>query len=94
MGLVFGVGIYIVGIEWFPSLSTVIKGFTHSLVHVKRLRDSLDHRIQATLEVGWHWKYGYFDLNEPHDSRGCWGFWRGHSGAEEEAWPDWPIIVV
>jgi hypothetical protein len=71
-----------------------IKGFTHSLVHVKHLRDWLDHRIQATLEVGWHWKYGYCDPNEPHYSSGCWGFWRGHSGAAEEAWQDWPIIVV
>jgi len=71
-----------------------VKGFTHSLVYVKHLHDWLDHRIQATLEVGWHWKYGYCDPNEPHDSRGCWGFWRGHSGAAEEAWPDWPIIVV
>jgi hypothetical protein len=25
-----------------------VKGFTHSLVHVKHLRDWLDHRIQAT----------------------------------------------
>ena len=70
------------------------QGFTHSLVHLKRLRDWLDHRIQATLEVGWHWKYAYCDPNEPHDSRGCWGFWRVPSGAAEEAWPHWPVIVV
>ena len=41
-----------------------VKGFTHSLVYVKHLHDWLDHRIQATLEVGWHWKYGYCDPNE------------------------------
>jgi hypothetical protein len=68
-----------------PNPCVSIKGFTHSLVHVKHLRDWLDHGIQATLEVGWHWKYGYCDPNEPHDSRSCWGFWRGHGGAAEEA---------
>ena len=34
------------------------------MVYVKHLHDWLDHRIQATLEVGWHWKYGYCDPNE------------------------------
>ena len=28
------------------------------MVQVKHLHGWLDHRIQATLEVGWHWKYG------------------------------------
>jgi hypothetical protein len=47
-----------------------IKGFTDSLVYVKHLHDWLDHRIQATLEVGWHWKYGYCDTNVKGSSRG------------------------
>ena len=41
-----------------------IKGFTHSLVHAWHLNNWLDRPVQATLEVGWHWKYGYCDPNE------------------------------
>jgi hypothetical protein len=70
-----------------------VKGFTHSLVHVSHLYDWLDHRIQATLEVGWHWKYGYHGYitepvsgNGPPEWRRLRDEWVGFAGRQARGW--------